>query len=826
MNQQNDMKTSAITSLPEHESGAEAEHALLAAIVENSNEAIIGRALDGRIISWNAAAERILGYTAAETLGRDLLAIFPPDERSRIVDNRRLTKTGISVPYFEAVRVTKDGRKIDCGVSVSPIRDSQRMVIGTATLLTDITGRKRLEREAHNKELITQLLEALARVANEAGTPAEAMQRCLERICDHGKWPLGCVGTFAPWQSAGVPQTTYWHTEDPERFAEFRRISDETDHIATRGHFVGKVLRERRPVWLSDLLRLAAPGRIGQAAALGLRSAFAFPVIAGPEVVAFLEFFAEDTREPDLILMEAIGTVGAQLARLIERSRAETENARLAAIVRYSNDAIVSRGLDGTIQSWNAAAERMFGWTAEEAIGQSISLIVPPERRGEMRPLLERALRGARAETIESLHRRKDGTRIETSVTFSVLKSPRSDVESVSFIYRDVSEQRRLEREAERKTKLTRLLETLARAANEADTPEAAMRTCLARICEHGSWALGRLGIYGEETDISRFPERTFWHTADAARYEEFMRVSLDSGAYRSQGAFITTVLVNKQPLWASPIVPVNPRGRLATAVRLGLHCVFAFPVAVGDKAAAFLEFYSTDARPIDTLLMESIANIGAQLARLIERERAMTALADSANRLNNVLTQTVQAIVATVEKRDPFTAGHQQRVSQLATAIAQNMGLSPGQIEGVRFGASILDIGKIAIPAEILNRPGKLTRHEVSLTRLHAQAGYEIVKDIEFPWPVAQMILQHHERLDGSGYPGALKGDDILLEARILAVADVVEAMASHRPYRPSLGLEQALAEVSGKRGLLYDAAVVDACLRVFRETNCNVPH
>ncbi len=172
-----------------------------------------------------------------------------------------------------------------------------------------------------------------------------------------------------------------------------------------------------------------------------------------------------------------------------------------------------------------------------------------------------------------------------------------------------------------------------------------------------------------------------------------------------------------------------------------------------------------------------------------------------------------------TIEMRDPYTAGHQRRVSKLSCAIAQDMGLPQEQIEGIRMAGDIHDLGKIYVPAEILSKPGQLTDIEFSIIRTHSQVGYDILKSIEFPWPLAQIIYQHHERLDGSGYPNNLKNGEILLEARIISVADVAEAMSSHRPYRPSHGMEKALKEIAQHRGRLYDAAVVDCCLRLFRE-------
>ena len=177
----------------------------------------------------------------------------------------------------------------------------------------------------------------------------------------------------------------------------------------------------------------------------------------------------------------------------------------------------------------------------------------------------------------------------------------------------------------------------------------------------------------------------------------------------------------------------------------------------------------------------------------ITERRRAEEALQDSLDHLRRTLEGAVTALATAVEIRDPYTAGHQRGVAQLACAIAKEMGFSPDRLEGMRVMGFLHDIGKIAIPAEILSKPGKLSDYEFSIVKFHAQVSFDILKEVDFPWPVALAVLQHHEKMDGSGYPHGLKGEDIIVEARILTVADVVEAMASHRPYRPSLGIDRA---------------------------------
>jgi len=251
-------------------------------------------------------------------------------------------------------------------------------------------------------------------------------------------------------------------------------------------------------------------------------------------------------------------------------------------------------------------------------------------------------------------------------------------------------------------------------------------------------------------------------------------------------------------------------------ALARGYVSNIALPLSGGGRTFGGLSIYASDANAFydeEVLMLEELAN---DLTYGIMTLRARVEHEQHATTLRKSLEQSIQTIADTVEARDLYTAGHQRRVSQLAVAIAREMGLPEEQINGIHLAAIIHDLGKIHIPAEILSKPAKLNDIEYMLIKTHPQAGYDILKDVKFPWPIAEIILQHHERMDGSGYPHGLKSEQILLESKIIGVADVVEAMTSHRPYRPALGSQAAIDEIKLARGSAYDSVVVDTCLRL----------
>jgi putative nucleotidyltransferase with HDIG domain len=257
-------------------------------------------------------------------------------------------------------------------------------------------------------------------------------------------------------------------------------------------------------------------------------------------------------------------------------------------------------------------------------------------------------------------------------------------------------------------------------------------------------------------------------------------------------------------------------------AVAEGFEAILAVPIFAEERVKFVLRILVRQQDGFGDEEIRLLESLGQDLSHALHvldslnRYDAVSAeKADAVGRLKTVIYEVIEAFGAAIDKLDPYTAGHEARVSDLAVRIARRMGMAPERLEGLMLGGLIHDIGKIGVPLQILTKPGRLTPEEFALVKSHVEAGYEVMKNIQFPWPINRIIREHHERLDGSGYPAGLKGDEICLEAQIVAVADVAESMTSHRPYRPALKLEVAVAELQRGKGSLYNVSAVEACLQ-----------
>jgi PAS domain S-box-containing protein/putative nucleotidyltransferase with HDIG domain len=336
--------------------------------------------------------------------------------------------------------------------------------------------------------------------------------------------------------------------------------------------------------------------------------------------------------------------------------------------------------------------------------------------------------------------------------------------------------------------------------------PEDLYREVVGLIAQRfGYHSVGLFTVEGEEVVLR----------AIAGELADFVR----PGYRQPTTAGILGHVVRTKRTYVTPDVTKDPyfvRGYEAERRTLSELCV---PIKAGEQVIGVLDLQSREPDAFSEADVDAAEAIARWISVVLENAKLYA-------QLKQALENTAVTLAGVVEIRDPYTAGHQRRVAALSAAIAEEMGLPSERKEAVRLAALLHDLGKIAVPAEVLNKPGRLAELEMRFVRKHPWAGFKVLKDIPFPYPVADIVLQHHERVDGSGYPRGLKGEEIMLEARILAVADVVEAMCSHRPYRPPHRLEEVLSELERGKGSLYDPRVVEACLRLFREKGFRFPH
>jgi PAS domain S-box-containing protein len=366
--------------------------------------------------------------------------------------------------------------------------------------------------------------------------------------------------------------------------------------------------------------------------------------------------------------------------------------------------------------------------------------------------------------TIPLEMKRKDGTTVWTEVKFSFIRDKDKQPVGILGVTRDITERRQAEEVLRESEEQYRLVVENAK--------EAIIITQDIKVVFVNSAAIGMIGYSKEILTSKSFTD--FIHPDD-------LNMVVDHHIKRIKGEEVP------------PVYSFRVIGQDGTVIWCELN-------------AAVIQWKG---KPATLVFLNNIT----------ERKLAEGELQQTLESLRKAVGATIQAMVSAIEMRDPYTAGHQLRAADLACAIAKEMGLPQDKIEGLRMAGSIHDIGKLSIPAEILSKPTKLTNIEFPLIKEHSLIGYEMLKNVESTWPLAQIVYQHHERMDGSGYPRNLKGDEIIIEARIMAVSDVVEAMASHRPYRPGLGIDAAMAEIEKNKGTHYDKTVADACLRLFRE-------
>ncbi len=547
--------------------------------------------------------------------------------------------------------------------------------------------------------------------------------------------------------------------------------------------------------------------------------------LADIEAVELLHAGAKDYVLKDRLarLGSAVKQVLAKEQNIRIRKRAEqalrkSEEA-FRVLFESSHDAIMMTDPEAGFLKGNPATIALFGCRDEQEFITLTPANVSPEfqpdgRRSDekARAMMQLALDKG-SHFFEWTHRRRDGTEFFSNVLIT-----RMEVDGKQLLQatvRDISERKRTDLALQRANRTLRTLSegnrSLIRSTDEAQLLYAICRTAV----EIGGYRMAWVGYVEQDA------QRSIRAVAQVGFEEGYLEQAKITWADTERGQGPTGRTARNGQIQIAKNIAQDPtmspwRGE---AAKRGYASSIALPLLENSKCFGVLTIYAVEADAFDFDEIELLKEMADDLAFGILTLRVKQAHREHEQRLHKNMLQTVEAIAGIVEMRDPYTSGHQARVAKLARSIAQQMGLSEEEMQVIHLAGLVHDLGKISIPAEILSKPGRLNAIEFSLIKLHPQSGYDILKGIDFSWPIAQMVLQHHERMDGSGYPLGLKGEEILPGARILAVADVFEAMSSHRPYRPGLGVDAALEEIIRARGTTYDAQVVDACVALFRE-------
>jgi PAS domain S-box-containing protein/putative nucleotidyltransferase with HDIG domain len=478
-------------------------------------------------------------------------------------------------------------------------------------------------------------------------------------------------------------------------------------------------------------------------------------------------------------------------------------------LVELANSIIFRMDTSGKITFFNEFAQKFFGYPKEEIVGKNlVGTIVPPvESSGrDLAALIKSIFTNPDKYTInENENMRKDGSRVWVLWTNRAILDDKNRASEILCIGSDITDRKAAEKALstsrdeletmvkKRTWELQKAYEDLRFEIVARKVEEEALRESEARY---------RNIVEGSAEGIFQITPEGKYVFANASLSEML--------GYDSHEEFIASVTNPKRQLYVHPEHWVEHDRLLKKQGQIkdvetefyrkdgGRIWVFMNIRAVHDERGSFICHEGT-------------------VQDITLRKQGEEALKQSFAKLNRIMGGTIKALSMAIEIRDPYTAGHQIRVTQLAVAIAREMGFSEEHVKAIQVAGILHDIGKIYVPAEILTRPGKISSNEFAVLRDHSQAGFDILKDIEFDYPIAQIVLQHHERMDGTGYPQGLSGEEISIDARIISVADVVESMASHRPYRPSLGMSRALSEIRENKGKLYDETVVDVCLKLF---------
>lgn len=554
--------------------------------------------------------------------------------------------------------------------------------------------------------------------------------------------------------------------------------------------------------------------------AQGIQSVLIVPMIAEYKLIGFIGFDAvhrqREWSEDNIVILESVASIitkGLQRKTHTEALQASENNYRTIFENTGAPTMIIEENM--TISMINSQYGKCLQYEKEYLLGKKLTDIIPLDFVEQITDF--HTQRRIEPNTVPIQYDIKiiDGNDQVRDGLMQVALIPDTKRSVATFI--DMTECRRTDR-------ALKAISAINSAIVHADKEQELLDLVCHNFVEIGGYSMAWIGY------VTDTPELKIKPVADAGHnhgYTNKLNIALKNSK-RSRGPVGSAIRSNLPQVCRDIKTDLSFKPWAKDALRRGYKACMVLPLTEDENAFGVVGIYSSEKGVFNHAEKWLLAGMSENLSYAITSLRARSntkqttiALEKSLEKMRKLLLQSVSSLGRALDVKDPYTFTHQKKVVLLATAIARELGLTPDRIEAIEVAGNLHDIGKIYVPSEILNKPGKLTPIEFELIKTHPQAGYEIIKDIDFPWSVGEILLQHHERLDGSGYPRGLIGEEILLEAQIIAVADVVEAMSSPRPYRPALGIDSALAEIKQNRARLYNSEAVEACIRLFKEND-----
>ncbi len=853
----------------------------LATVVRDSNDAIIMHDFEGKILAWNRGAAEIYGYSKAEALGMNVKELVAePDRKAALALIKKIEK-GEIVKSLELRRITKDGRKLDVWLTITTLADDNGVPEAISSTERDITERKQAEEALRNNQKRYEKAQAMGHVGNWEFDPvtknfwgSDEAKRIYGFELDRENLTIENVESCIP-ERERVHQALVDLIEHDKKYDLIFDIITFDKGIRKTIHSIAEVERDARSDWIkvtgviSDITEQKRVEKALQESELKHRTYIEQAPIGifvannkgkyidvNPGACALLGYTRDELLDLSVLDISARKEDAESFGQLMKEGKVSFEsklkkkdgsvvdvildavsipNDQFIAFCiditerkKYTHDLqqerdkaqkyldivevmIVALNSNGEITLINNKGNKVLAYEEDELIGENwFESCIPEGKRKEVKQVFKKIMAGEieSAEYFENTVMTKSGEERIIAWHNSPLCNEKGHNIGLLSSGEDITKRNRSRQ----------LLIALNQASGAMGTALSQQDIFNAVAKELKQLYISCMLFLMDETKNRLLTSYMSFDSAlvnEIAKLvginpEEFLFKIDDVDIYRTVIWEKESILVTDSNQVVRQILPKGAKmlsSKIVDLLRVQKG-IFA-PLIVEEQVIGVFSIQSS------TLTEDDIPATTAFAHELAGAWNKGQLVQD----LRKTIEGTIHTIAATAEARDPYTAGHQARVADLAVAIASEMSLSVDQVEGIKMAGIVHDLGKIQIPAEILSKPGKITDLEFELIKTHPQIGFDILKGIEFPWPIAQIVYQHHEKINGSGYPQRLKGDEILLEARILSVADIVEAMSSHRPYRPALGIDIALAQIKQDKGTFLDPKVVDACIKIFKE-------